>query len=72
MKKILNLIKLNFITFIKSAWYAIIAVLIGVVIGIICGFQIGFLTFFTICSTIVLFVWLRQLYWWITKTGDYK
>ncbi len=72
MKKIWNFIISNIIMTIKSAWYAILAAIIGTIVGIIWDFNTGFFTFFGICIAFVLFIWVRQLWWWITKTGDYK
>ena len=72
MKKILDFIKANFIMTIKSAWYAILAAIIGTIAGFIWDFNTGFFTFFGICAAFIVFLWLRQLYWWFTKTGDYK
>lgn len=45
-------------------------------IGIICAVTFGIATGLAVIGLltilIVLFVWLRQLWWFITKTGDYE
>jgi hypothetical protein len=46
--------------------------LIGLIIGLIFGIKIGVISFMAITVLIIVFVWMRQLYWWITSTGDYK
>jgi hypothetical protein len=50
----------------------LVIIAIGVIVGLIT--QNGFIGFFTICGLILgLFLFLagRQLWWFITKTGDY-
>lgn len=46
--------------------------LISVISGLIFGLEIGVFTFMGIAILVIAFVWLRQLYWFITSTGDYK
>jgi hypothetical protein len=46
--------------------------LISLVSGLIFGLEIGVYTFMGIFGLIIVFVWLRQLYWFITSTGDYN
>ena len=72
MKNFLRFIKINIISFINSTWYAILAAMIGTIVGFIFGFNIGVLTFFGLGLSVVLFVWFRQLWWWISNTEDRK
>lgn len=72
MKKILDFIKTNVITFIRSTWFVILAAIIGTIVGYVFDFNTGFFTFFGLGLAVIVFIWLRQLWWWITKTGDYK
>jgi len=51
-------------------WIAI--TLIGVIIGLIFGVESGVFTFMGIAILIILFVFMRQLWWYITSTGDYE
>lgn len=73
--KILEIIKKIGIIF----WNIIIMhfpIMLAFVIGIIAGFiwdaYIGFFTFFGASVLYTFFLMGRQLYWWITKTGDYE
>ena len=50
----------------------IIIVLVGVISGLIFGTAVGFYTTFGLIGLLVVFVYGRQFWWWITKTGDYK
>jgi hypothetical protein len=53
----------------------ILSVLVAI-ITLILGYEdfylFGLLTLAGLGIVDILFVWGRQLYWWITKTGDYK
>jgi len=72
MKKILNGIKNSFFIFIKSAWYIIIALLIAFLISWIYNEEAGTFTFLGIIFTVILYVWFRQICWFISGTGDYQ
>jgi hypothetical protein len=50
----------------------VVAFLIGIVVGLIWNAYIGFFTFFGLGVLYTLFLMGRQLYWWISKTGDYE
>lgn len=50
----------------------IIIIMVGVVSGFMFGQAVGFYTVFGLIAALVLFVYGRQFWWWITKTGDYK
>lgn len=58
------------ITRLPISWITV--ALVGVISGLIFGFNIGIYTFMGIVALITLFVFLRQIYWLITKTGDFK
>jgi hypothetical protein len=59
-------------------WIFIILVLSGLVLlfaklfGAADPVLVGFLTLMGLGAAAILFVWLRQFWWWITSTGDYK
>jgi uncharacterized membrane protein YeaQ/YmgE (transglycosylase-associated protein family) len=82
MKKVLKWIwegiKWFWYTFPKYVLYIIILALIG-------GYFTKWIThnkyyfnkvfiiiLFGLVGCVIGFIWLRQLYWWITKTGDFK
>jgi len=48
------------------------AAIIGVIVGLIWGGIAGFFTFFGIGVAFTLYIMGRQLWWWITRTGDYE
>lgn len=63
--------------FIVELFSASFVLIIGIVIGLIAGLifkstAIGIFTFFGSFLSYVLFIWIRQIYWKITKTGDYE
>jgi len=73
MKKIFNII-INFFNHWLIAMI-VIAVLVTLVTWI-CGVEkfyiVGIITFAAHGILNILFVWVRELYWFITKTGDFK
>ena len=72
--KILNSLKkigIYILNIILSQKVIVIVALIGVIAGLIWGAEVGFFTFFGLGVAFVAFIFLRQLWWWITKTGDY-
>jgi len=50
----------------------IVIILASVISGLIFGQAAGFYTAFGLIGLLVIFVFGRQFWWWITKTGDYK
>ena len=63
----------NFLSLIWSRFgIPLLIAVIGVVVGLIFGGIPAFITMFVLIGLIVVFTFGRQLYWWITKTGDYK
>lgn len=79
-KKIINMKILNFLKnaglyilgILKSQIIIVVAALIGVVVGLIWGVTIGFFTFFGLGLGYIVYIFLRQMWWWITKSGDYE
>jgi cytochrome b561 len=73
MKKIWNWLKDFF-----SHWlYANIVIsALVTLITFICRvkefYVVGLVTFAGLGVLVILIVWLRQLWWWITSTGDYE
>lgn len=61
----------NVLKFIGGLAPFIVALIIGIIAGLIWNGLVGFFTFFGIGLTFVGFIMLRQLWWWIRKTGDY-
>jgi cellulose synthase/poly-beta-1,6-N-acetylglucosamine synthase-like glycosyltransferase len=48
------------------------ALVVGIIAGLIWNGLVGFFTFFGIGVAFTLYLMGRQLWWWITKTGDYE
>lgn len=68
MKKILEIL--------KKAWKAtpkwLLAIVIAIAVALITkNIAYGFFTLFGIVALLTAFVMGRQLYWWLTSTGDY-
>jgi len=62
----------NVLRFLFSLLPFIGALVVGIIAGFIWNALVGFFTFFGIGIAFVLYIMGRQLWWWITKTGDYK
>ena len=58
--------------FFLGTLYVWIALVIAVIVGLIWGTQVGVFTGFGIVLAVILFVFGRQGYWWLTKKGDYN
>jgi len=58
--------------FFFGTYYIWIALVVAVIVGLIWGTQAGVFTGFGIVAAVILYVFGRQAWWWITKTGDYK
>ena len=73
LKKVWEGIKYHFINFIKAAWFVILAVLIAIAVFYIFGFTAAMITGFSIVGGVILYVGLRQLWWfmWGSVDGDY-
>jgi len=61
----------GFKKFILSTFYVWIAVMVGVIVGFIWGLPAGVWTGFGIVGAVIAFVFLRQIWWFISGTGDY-
>jgi hypothetical protein len=69
MKKFLNTL-LALFTGIPILW--ILMIVVSVIIGLIFNVRVGFWTLFFLVAGMTIFVIGRQIYWFITKTGDYS
>ena len=65
-------IKNFFLTIWSRFAIPLLIIVVGVVVGLIFGGTAAFFTVLGMIGLLVLFVYGRQFYWWITKTGDYK
>lgn len=70
--KILNRIWSVLKKFFLGTYYVWVAAFIAVIVGLIWGTQVGVFTGLGIVLVVILFIFGRQGWWWITKTGDYK
>ena len=70
-KNVWNGIKRGFIMFLISTWYVWLAVIIAVIVGLIWNGATAVWTFFGLVVTVILFIWIRQAYWWFTGKVDY-
>ena len=69
MRKILNTL-LALLTGIPLLW--ILMLVVSVIVGLIFNERVGFWTLFSMVGTMTAFVIGRQIYWFITNTGDYE
>jgi len=58
--------------FFFSLWYLWLALIIGVVSGLIFGGMAGVWTFFGIIIAVIAYIFGRQIWWFISGTGDYE
>lgn len=65
-------IKRQFIAFILLTWYVWVAVALGFIVKWIFGGTSGILTFFGVIGIVIVYIFLRQIYWWFTGKVDYK
>ncbi|MDX1284728.1 MAG: hypothetical protein R3182_06945 [Draconibacterium sp.] len=73
MKKILEAIKVHLWRFWVSTWWVWAAVVLAVVAGLIFGWNVSIWVFFGGVISVIAFVWLRQIWWfvWGSEKGDY-
>jgi hypothetical protein len=66
-------IKTQLWRFLVSTWYVWIAAILGIVAGFIWNGNIGVLTFFGGVLSVIAYIWLRQIWWfvWGSERGDY-
>jgi len=72
MKKIWESIKRGVLMFWVSTWYVWAAVLLAALAGWIFGWNVSIWVFFGIVGGVIAFVFLRQIWWFISGTGDYS
>jgi len=70
--KVWEAIKRGFMMFIVSTWYVWVAVIVGLLIGWIFGGMVGVFTFFGLVLSVIIYVFGRQIWWFISGTGDYE
>lgn len=52
--------------------FQIILIIIAIIIGILFGENVGVVSLFIMFGAYIGFIFLRQLYWYITGSGDYQ
>lgn len=72
MKKLLSKIWFFFKTIVLGLWYVWLAIIVAYISTLIFGAFIGILIGFGIVGAVMLFVFLRQIWWFISGTGDYS
>jgi len=72
MKKILNRIWLEIRRFLAASRYIWLSIAIAVLAGLIFGWNVSIWVFFGSVGAFIGFVFFRQIWWWIIKTGDYE
>ena len=65
-------IKRQLMMFLISTWYVWLAAILSVVAGLIFDWQVSILVFFGCVGAFILFIFLRQIYWWFTGKSDYE
>lgn len=59
-------------TFFISTWYVWIAVILATITGLIFGLYYSIWVFFGLVGAVIVYVWLRQIYWWFTGKVDFE
>ena len=72
MKKILDRIWLEIKRFWWSTWYVWFAVVLAIIAGLIFGWNVSVWVFFGGVGAFIAFIFLRQIWWFISGTGDYE
>ena len=72
MKNLFSRIWSGIVKFFLASFYFWIALIVGIIVGILSTPEIGIWTFFGIIVAFILFIFGLQLWWFITKTGDYE
>ena len=71
MGNILERIWLGIKKFFISTFIMWIAVIIAIIVGLIWGTMVGVWTGFGIVGAFIVFIFGRQIWWFISGTGDY-
>lgn len=69
---ILKRIFFGIANFFISTWYIWLAIIFGVIIHLIWGDSAGIFTFFGIILSFIVYIFGRQIWWFISGTGDYQ
>ena len=69
---ILNRIWLGIKKFFFGTFYVWFAVIVAIIVGLIWGTGAGFFTGIGIVLAVILYVWGRSIWWFISGTGDFK
>jgi len=72
MRKIWERIKLEFWRLWVSTWYMWFAAILAIIIGFSFGWHLFIWIFFGGITLYIVYVFLRQIYWWITGKSDYQ
>ena len=72
MRKIWERIKLELLRLWQSTWWAFISIWVAAVAGLIFGWHIAPWVFFAGIITMILYVWLRQIWWFIAGKQDFE
>ena len=71
MANILKRIWIGIVRFFASTFYVWISVILGAIAGWIFGGEIGIWVFFGGVLSVIALVFFRQIWWFISGTGDY-
>ena len=70
--KVWAALKRGFQMFIISTWWVWAAVAIAALIGWIFGWNVSVWVFFGLVGAVIAYVFLRQIWWLLSGTGDYE
>ena len=72
MKKILNRIWLEITRILYSTWWVWVSAILAVVAGFIFGGDVAIWVFFGGVISVIVYVWGRSIWWFVSGTGDFK
>jgi len=53
-------------------WYVIVALMVAIIVFFIWGLQAAVFTGIGIVLAVILYVWGRSIWWFVSGTGDYQ